>query len=74
MMEDEGKICYNETNPEPKILYGCETKVPNKQIDCFPSDDNKKDGYDYWCYEVSNGEKECSLFTKEEYKIEKALL
>ena len=47
MMEDEGKICYNETNPEPKILYGCETKVPNKQFDCFPSDDNKKDGYDY---------------------------
>ena len=47
--------------------------MPNKQFDCVPSDDNKKDGYDYWCYEVSNGE-ECSLFTKEEYKIEKALL
>lgn len=65
-----GEKCYNEENPDPKELYGCESKIPNKASDCVLSNEEKSEGYEYCCYEVLGGEKECSLFTKEEYKLE----
>ena len=74
VMIDKGEKCYNETNPDPKELYGCESKIPNKASDCVLSDEEKSEGYEYCCYEVIEGEKECSLFTKEEYKAEMELL
>ena len=68
-MIDKGEKCYNEENPDPKELYGCESKIPNKASDCVLSDDEKSEGYEYCCYEVIDGEKGCSLYTKKDYEL-----
>ena len=65
-----GEKCYNEENPDPRELSGCESKTPSKPSDCVLSNEEKDQGYEHCCYEVFEGEKECSLFTKEEYKLE----
>ena len=72
-MIEKGEKCYNEENPDPKEIYGCESKIPNKASDCVLSNEEKNEGFDYCCYEVYKGEKECNLFTKEEYKLEMEL-
>ena len=65
-----GEKCYNEENPDPKESSGCESKIPNKPSDCVLSNEERNEGYEYCCYEVFEGEKECSLFTKKEYNLE----
>ena len=72
-MIEKGEKCYNEENPDPKESYGCESKIPNKASDCVLSNEEKNGGFDYCCYEVYQGEKECNLYTKEEYKLEMEL-
>ena len=55
--------CYNETN----IPDTCEMINPKSASDCVLSESDKKK-YDYCCYVVYDGDKECSPETKESYE------
>ena len=55
--------CYNETN----IPDTCEMINPKEASDCVLSESDKKK-YDYCCYVVYDGDKECSAETKESYE------
>ena len=55
--------CYNETN----IPDTCEFINPKSASDCVLSESDKKK-YDYCCYVVFDGDKECSAETKESYE------
>ena len=58
--------CYNETNM-PDIPDTCEMINPKSASDCVLSETDKKK-YDYCCYVVYDGDKECSPETKESYE------